>query len=139
MKIQENTNHTEIAAEYDRIRSVAPGWTPALLRESVVDTFSIKWGMAKDEVAEVVDSYIASSQRRMTTLQELYQLWGSFNDVPTDEDGAIEVKFLDFEKGTHREDIWRWFESQNKNFVIGEIQSGKRRTTELQSMEQASA
>lgn len=73
----------------------------------------------------------------MKTLQELYQLWDSLGDVPTDEDDAIEVKFLDFEKGTHREDIWRWFESQNSNFVTGEIQSGKRRTDELQLRERA--
>ena len=52
-----NTNHAEIFAEFCRIRSVAPDWTPALLRESVIDTFSFKWGMAKDEVTEIVDSY----------------------------------------------------------------------------------
>lgn len=64
-RIQENTNNTEIEAEYCRLRSVAPRWTPAVLRDSVIDTFALKWGMAKDEVAEIVDSYIASSQRKM--------------------------------------------------------------------------
>lgn len=63
---QENSNHTEIAAEYGRLRSVAPSWTPSLLRESVIDTFSIKWGMFKDEVTEIVDSYFASGQREIS-------------------------------------------------------------------------
>lgn len=58
---QDNPNHLEIAAEYRRLRSVAPDWTPALLRESVIDSFSIKWGMFKDEVTEIVDSYLADS------------------------------------------------------------------------------
>ena len=75
----------------------------------------------------------------MKTLQELYQLWDRLGNVPVSKNDKIEVKFLDFEKGTPRQDVWHWFESQNSNFVIGEIQSGERRTDELQSMEQPRA
>lgn len=57
-------NHTEIAAEFARLRALAPGWRPTTLRESVIDTFSTKWGMPKDEVAEIVDWFIAGSQRK---------------------------------------------------------------------------
>ena len=71
----ENTNSVEIATEYDRLWLVAPGWTPALLRDSVIDTFSMKWGMAKDEVAEVVDSYIASSQRKTSKKMKTTLFW----------------------------------------------------------------
>ena len=65
MKEQKNTNFAEIAAEVCRLQSVAPKWTPALLRESVIDCFSIKWGMYQDEVTEIVDSYMASLQREL--------------------------------------------------------------------------
>ena len=47
----------EISVEFCRLRSVEPDWTPALLRVSAIDSFSFKWGMAKDEVTEIVDSY----------------------------------------------------------------------------------
>ncbi|MBP0633175.1 MULTISPECIES: hypothetical protein [unclassified Cupriavidus] len=54
-------NHAEIAAELHRLRSVAPGWRPETLRESAIDTFSMKWGMTRDEVQEIVDSFLAKS------------------------------------------------------------------------------
>lgn len=54
-------NHAEIAAEFDRLRSVAPIWQPAMLRQSVVDSFSMKWGMTRDEVAEIVDSFLGAT------------------------------------------------------------------------------
>lgn len=60
-------NHAEVAAEFVRLQAVAPHWKPAMLRESAVDTFSMRWGMAKDEIAEIVDSYVAASQRKVPT------------------------------------------------------------------------
>ncbi|UIF89286.1 hypothetical protein [Cupriavidus sp. UYPR2.512] len=54
-------NHAEIAAELDRLRSVAPDWHPETLRESAIDSFSMKWGMTRDEVQEIVDSFLAKS------------------------------------------------------------------------------
>lgn len=53
-------NHAEIAAEVNRLRSVAPHWQPATLRESVIDSFCIRWGMTRDEVQEIVDSFLAA-------------------------------------------------------------------------------
>jgi hypothetical protein len=73
----------------------------------------------------------------MKTLGELYQLWGVLADIPTNDQEEIEVEFIHFEKGTHRENIWHWFESQNKHFVVGEIQSGIRKSDQLQALEQA--
>lgn len=61
---QENSNHVEISAEYNRLRSVAPRWTPAQVRESVIDSFSMKWSMPKDEVAKIVDACLASAAIR---------------------------------------------------------------------------
>lgn len=40
------------------------------------------------------------------------ELWEEFGDVPMNpETECIEVAWCGFPKGTHREDIWHWFES----------------------------
>ncbi|MFP3589843.1 hypothetical protein SCB29_40500, partial [Paraburkholderia sp. SIMBA_055] len=57
--VAENPDHAEIAAEFARLRAVSPGLSAAVLRELVVGTFCLKWSMFQDEVAEVVDSYLA--------------------------------------------------------------------------------
>ena len=39
------------------------------------------------------------------------ELWKEFADVPVNpETECIEEEFLYFEKGTHREVIWKWFD-----------------------------
>lgn len=66
-------------------------------------------------------------------LAELYRLWEKLGDVPTSEGNGeveadtIEEPFLHFPVGTHREEIWRWFEAQNVGFIVGEVMYGKRR------------
>lgn len=40
------------------------------------------------------------------------ELWEEFGDVPMNpETECIEVAWCGFPKGTHREDIWHWFEA----------------------------
>lgn len=55
-------------------------------------------------------------------------LWADLGDIPTVFEGEhvdeIEQEFLHFPVGTHRENIWRWFESMNEKFSVGEIMSG---------------
>lgn len=38
------------------------------------------------------------------------RLWKTLEDVLVDEDERITRKWGYFEKGTHREEIWHWFE-----------------------------
>ena len=49
--------------------------------------------------------------------------------MPVDEADCeiIEEPFLHFPAGTHREDIWHWFESQHPEFIVGEVMQGIRR------------
>lgn len=54
----------------------------------------------------------------------LRELWRAFEDVPIDHDGCLLEDFGSFEQGEHREDVWRWFESQNPNFSVGDAQRG---------------
>lgn len=39
------------------------------------------------------------------------RMWRELGDIPIDEDECIEEEFYGFYPGTHREDIWHWFES----------------------------
>lgn len=43
----------------------------------------------------------------------LCQLWEEFGDIPMDpETECMEEEFLDFPVGTHREEIWHWFDER---------------------------
>ncbi|KWA83791.1 hypothetical protein WL29_20725 [Burkholderia ubonensis] len=59
---------------------------------------------------------------------ELKVLWSLLADVPVTDGGpdadCIEAAFLHFTPGTPRQDIWHWFESQNPQFLVGEVQAG---------------
>jgi len=69
-------------------------------------------------------------------LSTLYSFWEMLGDIPTTNDDSndetgpdcIEEPFLHFPIGTHREEIWHWFESVNQRFVVGEVMEGKRLT-----------
>lgn len=75
------------------------------------------------------DASIAAPAR---SLAQLYALWDQLADVPVGYDGpdvdCIEEQFLHFPEGTHREDIWHWFEDQHDQFIVGEVMSGVRRS-----------
>jgi hypothetical protein len=60
-------------------------------------------------------------------LGELYALWDRLGDTPTNDDDEIDAQFIHFPKGTPREEIWHWFESQNSAFVVGEVMSSNTR------------
>jgi hypothetical protein len=59
-------------------------------------------------------------------LLDLYHLWDEFTDVPTNKDDEIEERFMMFAIGTHRETVWRWFETQNTAFIVGDVLKGIR-------------
>ena len=73
------------------------------------------------------------TERKVTegrSLSELYQLWDHLRNVPVSEDGLSEERFEHFEQGTHYEVIYRWFESQNPRFIVGEVMQGIRHADE---------
>lgn len=51
-------------------------------------------------------------------------LWEMLGEVPVSDEGYLKEPFLKFERGTHCETIWHWFEAQNPAFIVGEVQSG---------------
>lgn len=49
---------------------------------------------------------------------ELEALWDEFGDVPMDpETECMECQWLDFPAGTHREEIWHWFDERRSKGV----------------------
>lgn len=53
-----------------------------------------------------------------TSDKELEKLWEKFEDVPMDPvTECMEAPFLDFPAGTHREEIWHWFDERHSEGV----------------------
>lgn len=51
------------------------------------------------------------NQSAIDLWQAVVDLWHEFGDVPMDsETECIEVAWHGFPEGTHREEIWHWFE-----------------------------
>ena len=42
--------------------------------------------------------------------KEVEKLWGFLGEMPVNDDDEIEEDFLDFQEGTHKEEIWHWFD-----------------------------
>lgn len=70
-------------------------------------------------------------------IEDLFKLWKKLGDVPTFPESteefdvdSIEEPFLHFGIGTHREDIWHWFEAQHPEFLVGKVMSGNREKLE---------
>ena len=60
----------------------------------------------------------------MKTMTELKNLWRQLGDIPINNNEKIDKGFLHFPRGTHREEIWHWFEDQNKEFSVGKAMVG---------------
>lgn len=48
----------------------------------------------------------------LSVISNVELLWKELGDVAVDRDECIEEEFLDFPVGTHREEIWHWFEEK---------------------------
>lgn len=62
------------------------------------------------------------------TLDELKRLWDEFSDVPVDDNDGIERKFLGFERGTDRMEIWKWFDERCPHGLVKDLLGGTPRT-----------
>ncbi len=47
---------------------------------------------------------------RQKQLEAVKKLWAALGNVPIDQNERIEIPYLGFPPGTHRETIWQWFE-----------------------------
>ena len=90
-----------------------------------------KWQKAVDAAAELYQTgcinykgyrAIRDGLDEITTLAErdatLESLWHEFEDIPMNpETECMEAPFLDFPAGTHREDIWHWFDERHSKGI----------------------
>lgn len=49
--------------------------------------------------------------------EELEAMWYEFEDIPIDENECLDVDWQGWSKGTHREEIWHWFDYQHSKGV----------------------
>lgn len=50
---------------------------------------------------------------------EIEKLWDELEDVPIDENECLDVDWQGWSKGTHREEIWHWFDEQHSKALVG--------------------
>ena len=48
---------------------------------------------------------------------DIEKLWEELEDVPVDEDECLDVDWHGWYKGTHREEIWHWFDEHQSKGV----------------------
>lgn len=53
--------------------------------------------------------------------------WEEFGNISIDDDECIEEDWFGFNKGTHREEIWDWFDRQHTKGVYWLMYERKRR------------
>jgi len=51
----------------------------------------------------------------------LLTLWAELGDIPINEDEELEERFLHFDKGTHREEVWHWLEDEYNISIAKDI------------------
>lgn len=56
-------------------------------------------------------------KERMRADKEIERLWDELEDVPTDENECIDIDWHGWSKGTHREEIWYWFDEHHSKGV----------------------
>lgn len=52
----------------------------------------------------------ARAHFELTKSDHAKRLWQELGNVPVDDDGLIQERFMTFPEGTFREEIWQWFE-----------------------------
>lgn len=109
-------------------------------------SWTSQWLFAEDVMNELSQRHIVKKHgdvfmHPMDTLENRDQilagLWNDFTDVPMDpETECIEESFLGFAVGTHREEIWHWFDDRHSKGVAFLLYGdGTDRTDELAKLQ----
>lgn len=60
---------------------------------------------------------IVSMERKAIIDEALEKMWDELADVPVDENECIDIDWHGWDKGTHREEIWHWFDERHSKGV----------------------
>lgn len=110
------TNDYGIEFEGLKILGFVPSIDPAFRPEAFIylDTESYWFSVSQASVTfERRDLVISPEQ--------LESLWDQLSDVPVNHDGYLEVSWRQFPAGTHREDVWHWFEEQHPAISVAAL------------------
>lgn len=76
------------------------------------------------EVQPMIQKYYKRKKRKCI----VRSLWGEFGDIPMNpETECIEIEWHGFPAGTHREEIWHWFENTFQVSVAEDLMNCERR------------
>lgn len=73
-----------------------------------------------DEVLECLDDRQQAAHKRFAPTPD--DLWAELRDVPVNDKDEIEAAWRHFKAGSHREDVWRWFEATFPGFSVAKAQ-----------------
>lgn len=48
---------------------------------------------------------------------ELERLWDGLADIPIDENECLDCDWMGWKRGTHREEIWQWFDKYHSKGI----------------------
>lgn len=64
-----------------------------------------------------VDKINTNNCHNNATDIEIEKLWDELEDVPIDENECLDIDWHGWSKGTHREEIWHWFDEHHSKGV----------------------
>ena len=56
--------------------------------------------------------------------EQIRELWSMFGDIPINDNDEIEEAFMDFEEGTNRFFVWKWFDQHYSKGVYSLAYNG---------------
>lgn len=87
------------------------------LMDAIFDTLQYLYENNQDEYTKIVDE----DDARLIIDRTCERLWKHLEDVPfvenKDKELVLDGEFLDFEKGTPREEIWQYFDEHHSKGV----------------------
>ena len=99
---------------------------------------NIRKEIGKNEILEKVledGEQIAACMERSFALKHILNLWDEFGNIPMDpETECMEESWHGFPKGTHREDIWEWFEYYFPEISVADLMYGVYEKVTIQDM-----
>ncbi|MDY5027247.1 MAG: hypothetical protein SPF19_12135 [Oliverpabstia sp.] len=99
---------------------------------------NIRKEIEKNEILEKVledGEQISACMERSFSLKHIAELWNEFGNIPMDpETECMDASWHGFPRGTHREDIWRWFESQFPGVSVADLMYGVYEKVTIQDM-----
>ena len=92
--------------------------------EEILQMFD-KWEDCNTSFNTTLENVVERVRAEITLTDEVLEfLWGRLGEVPVDDDGCLTDRFMGYEIGTDREEIWRWFDEYHSKGVAALMNSG---------------